>query len=237
MIGQKGQFRRERGQRVRYVVERMTMADIPRVVEIERLAYPSTWPPSAYRKELQDNPLAHYIVVRDTHIQTLPALSAPADSGRRPFPLSLLPARAASPANPQQASIIGFAGLWLMVDEAHVTTIATHPGYRGRGIGELLLSSLIDIAYRIGARNVTLEVRVSNYVAQNLYKKYGFAEAGVRRRYYSDNHEDAYIMWTENINSDRYREHFAQLKAALAAKLAAQDGAPSAPGRTGTSDD
>jgi [ribosomal protein S18]-alanine N-acetyltransferase len=213
---------------VRYVVERMTMADIPRVVEIERLAYPSTWPPSAYRKELQDNPLAHYIVVRDTHIQALPALSSPADSGKRPFPLSLLPGRSLTSSSPQLASIIGFSGLWLMVDEAHVTTIATHPGYRGRGVGELLLSSLIEIAYRIGARNMTLEVRVSNYVAQNLYRKYGFAEAGVRRRYYSDNHEDAYIMWTEDINSERYRSRFTQLKAALTAKLAAQDSEPSA---------
>jgi len=228
---------KERGQRVRYVVERMTMADIPRVVEIERLAYPSTWPPSAYRKELQDNPLAHYIVVRDTHVQTLPALVAPADSGKRPFPLSLLPARPLPSPNPQLASIIGFAGLWLMVDEAHVTTIATHPGYRGRGVGELLLSSLIDIAYRIGARNVTLEVRVSNDVAQSLYRKYGFAEAGVRRRYYSDNHEDAYIMWTEDIHSASYRERYAQLKAALSAKLAAHDGEPSATSRTRTGDD
>jgi ribosomal-protein-alanine N-acetyltransferase len=215
----------------------MTMADIPRVVEIERLAYPSTWPPSAYRKELQDNPLAHYIVVRDTHMQALPALSAPADSGKRPFPLSLLPARPLSSFSPQVASIIGFSGLWLMVDEAHVTTIATHPGYRGRGVGELLLSSLIDIAYRIGARNVTLEVRVSNYVAQNLYRKYGFAEAGVRRRYYSDNHEDAYVMWTEDINSERYRSRFTQLKTALTAKLSAQDGEPSTTSRTAPGDD
>ena len=237
MTGQKRQLQAERGQRVRYVVERMTMADIPRVVEIERLAYPSTWPPSAYRKELQDNPLAHYIVVRDTHMQTLPPVSAPADSGKRPFPLSLLPTRPLASPNPQLASIIGFSGLWLMVDEAHVTTIATHPGYRGRGIGELLLSSLIDIAYRIGARNVTLEVRVSNYVAQSLYRKYGFVEAGVRRRYYSDNHEDAYIMWTEDINSEHYRSRFAQLTAALTEKLAAQDGEPSTSGRATAGDE
>jgi ribosomal-protein-alanine N-acetyltransferase len=215
----------------------MTMADIPRVVEIERLAYPSTWPPSAYRKELQDNPLAHYVVVRDTRIQAPAAPSSPADSGKRPFPLSLLPARPATPANAQVASIVGFAGLWLMVDEAHITTIATHPDYRGRGLGELLLSSLIDIAYRIGARNVTLEARVSNYVAQNLYHKYGFREAGIRRRYYSDNHEDAVIMWTEDINSDGYRQRFAQLKAALAAKLAAQDGEVGTTGRAANGDD
>jgi ribosomal-protein-alanine N-acetyltransferase len=117
------------------------------------------------------------------------------------------------------ASIVGFAGLWLMVDEAHVTTIASHPDYRGRGVGELLLSSLIDVSYEIGARVVTLEVRVSNFVAQNLYRKYGFREAGVRKRYYSDNHEDALIMWTPEIRGSDYREQFHRLKAVLATRL------------------
>jgi ribosomal-protein-alanine N-acetyltransferase len=106
-----------------------------------------------------------------------------------------------------------------MVDESHVTTIATHPDYRGRGVGELLLSSLIDVSYEIGARVVTLEVRVSNSIAQNLYRKYGFREAGIRKRYYSDNHEDALIMWTPEIRTPEYREQFLRLKAVLATRL------------------
>lgn len=207
---------------MRYVVSRMTLADIPRVIEIEKLAYPSTWPASSYRKELQDNPLAHYIVVRDTRMPVEVSADGPSDSGRRPFPLSLL-ARPSAQLSPDIANIVGFAGLWLMVDEAHITTIATHPQYRQRGLGELLLSSLIDIAYDIGARQVTLEARVSNSVAQNLYRKYGFHEAGIRRRYYSDNDEDAVIMWTEDIMSDRYRERFFLLTQALKERLAAQD--------------
>lgn len=207
---------------MRYVVNQMVMADISRVVEIEKLAYPSTWPPSAYRKELQDNPMAHYIVVRDSRKPRILASTA-ADSGKRPFPLSLLPPKPPLPLSPDAASIVGFAGLWLMVDEAHVTTIATHPNYRGRGLGELLLSSLINISYDIGARNVTLEVRVSNSVAQNLYRKYGFHEAGVRRRYYSDNHEDALIMWTDNIQSGAYRQRYLELTAKLADRLAADE--------------
>ncbi len=162
---------------MRYLVNQMTLADIPRVVEIEKLAYPSTWPASSYRKELQDNPLAHYIVERDTKMPIEAGGDSPSDSGRRPFPLSLL-ARPPAPLPPEIANIVGFAGLWLMVDEAHVTTIATHPDYRHRGLGELLLTALIDIAYDIGARQVTLEARVSNTVAQNLYRKYGFREAG-----------------------------------------------------------
>jgi ribosomal-protein-alanine N-acetyltransferase len=94
-----------------------------------------------------------------------------------------------------------------------------HPDYRRRGLGEFLLVSLIDVAYTIGAKWVTLEVRVSNTIAQNLYQKYGFREAGVRRRYYSDNHEDALIMWTDEINSPAYKQKFQELKSVLLEKL------------------
>jgi len=209
---------------MRYVVDRMTMSDIPRVVDIEKLAYSTPWPPSAYRKELQENRIAHYIVVRDSWLNDIvsaqpePALSAP----RRPFPFSLFSSRQ-TPFSPATASIIGFAGLWLMVDEAHITTIAAHPGYRGRGVGELMLSSLIGIGYSIHAQQMTLEVRVSNIVAQNLYRKYGFKEEGRRRRYYSDNNEDAFIMSTENINNPGYVQRFGELRALLTERLEADN--------------
>lgn len=205
---------------MRYVVDPMTLGDIPHVIEIEKLAYPSPWPPSAYRKEIQDNRYARYIVVRDTERET--PHSARTQSPRRSFPLSLLPSRPSPQGPPNTASIIAFAGLWLTPDEAHVTTIAVHPDYRGRGVGELMLGTLIRIAGEVGARMVTLEVRVSNFVAQNLYRKYGFREAGVRRRYYSDNHEDALIMWTEEINGPGYRQRYAELMASLSARLDAQ---------------
>jgi len=204
----------------------MTMPDVPRVIEIERLAYPSTWPPSAYRKELQDNRWAHYIVLRDKHIvaeRTVAQQEPEKPRKSRLFPLSLLPTRPAITALvPELASIIGFAGLWLMVDEAHITTIAMHPDFRQHGLGEFLLVSLIDTAYGIGAKWVTLEVRVSNFVAQNLYRKYGFRQAGVRHRYYSDNQEDALIMWTDEINSPAYKQKFQELRSALIGKLDTQ---------------
>jgi len=212
---------------VRYVIESMTMSDVPRVIEIERLAYPSTWPASAYRKELQDNRWAHYIVLRDRHLLEEHAVMAqePQQEPEKPrrnrlFPLSLLPSRSGVTIPSQDVtSIIGFAGLWLMVDEAHITTIAMHPDHRRRGLGEFLLMSLMDIAYSINAKWVTLEVRVSNSTAQSLYHKYGFREAGVRRRYYSDNQEDALIMWTDEINSPNYRQMYLELKATLLEKL------------------
>ncbi len=210
---------------MRYVIDRMMMSDVPRVIEIERLAYPSTWPPSAYRKELQDNRWAHYIVLRDKKIveEHMAIGVQEPDKPRRFFPLSLLPGRTtATTAAPNQSSIIGFAGLWLMVDEAHITTIAMHPDYRRKGLGEFMLVSLIDIAYNIGANWVTLEVRVSNYTAQNLYRKYGFHEKGLRQKYYSDNQEDALIMWTDEINSPDYKQKFQRLTTTLLRKLETQ---------------
>jgi ribosomal-protein-alanine N-acetyltransferase len=174
---------------------------------------------------LQDNRWAHYIVLRDKQISQ-ESVSVPAADGEKPrrfFQLPFLPGRATTTvSSPDLAAIVGFAGLWLMVDEAHVTTIAMHPNFRRRGLGEYMLASLIEIAYDIGAKWVTLEVRVTNYNAQNLYRKYGFREAGLRHRYYSDNQEDALIMWTDEIHSPAYKQRFQELKTALMKKLAAQ---------------
>jgi len=108
--------------------------------------------------------------------------------------------------------IVGYAGLWLMVDEAHITTFAVHPDARRRKIGERLLQRLFEIAGDIGAEWLTLEVRASNIAAQRLYEKYGFKRAGVRRRYYSDNGEDALIMWTERIKDRAVRDRLKKLR-------------------------
>ena len=106
-----------------------------------------------------------------------------------------------------------------MVDEAHITTIATHPNARRRGLGEFMLVSLLDIGYQIGARWMTLEVRVTNEPAKALYHKYGFKIVSTRPRYYTDNNEDAYIMWTDEITMPSYRQMFAANKTALLARL------------------
>ncbi|CAM2980214.1 ribosomal protein S18-alanine N-acetyltransferase [Paenibacillus sediminis] len=92
---------------------------------------------------------------------------------------------------------IGYAGMWTIVDEAHVTNIAVLKAYRGYKLGELLLNELMKTASSIGMSKMTLEVRVSNQIARNLYEKMGFKPAGVRKGYYSDNHEDAIIMWAD----------------------------------------
>ena len=111
--------------------------------------------------------------------------------------------------------IVGFAGLWVMVDEAHVTTFAVHPRWRRRGVGERLLLALLDLAVSRRAREATLEVRLSNMPARRLYEKYGFRPVGIRPRYYSDNGEDALIMTTEPLDSAGVRDRLASLRAAL----------------------
>lgn len=94
---------------------------------------------------------------------------------------------------------VGFGGMWLIIDEGHITNIGVHPEYRGIGIGDKILSSLISICEEENICSMTLEVRASNYIAQNLYKKYGFVGEGIRKAYYEDNKEDALIMWKRNI--------------------------------------
>lgn len=111
--------------------------------------------------------------------------------------------------------IVGYTGMWVILDEAHVTTLAVDPEYRGQHIGERLLVALLEEAMRRGARWVTLEVRRSNAPAQALYQKYGFKEIGVRRGYYSDNHEDAIVMWTGNVYEPSFQERFARNRAGL----------------------
>ena len=110
---------------------------------------------------------------------------------------------------------VGYAGMWVILDEAHVTTIAVDPLHRRRRIGERLVVALIDEAMKRGARWMTLEVRKSNLGAQTLYRKYGFKDIGVRKGYYSDNREDAIVMWTGNIREEVFQERYRKNRATL----------------------
>jgi ribosomal-protein-alanine N-acetyltransferase len=93
--------------------------------------------------------------------------------------------------------VVGHAGMWIIIDEAHITNIAIDPAYRGRKIGENLLRQMMRLALLNGAERMTLEVRVSNHAAQRLYNKLGFRNYGIRKGYYTDNGEDAMIMWAD----------------------------------------
>jgi ribosomal-protein-alanine N-acetyltransferase len=189
----------------RYITRPMTEADVAQVADIEAESFPTTWPRTAYRREL-NNKLARYLVLVDR--SHAPIIHQPR-SRRSFFGLRRRPVEEEISSN---EFIVGYVGVWFMVDEAHIVAIAVRESYRGQGLGELLLSQAIDLALAANQDVVTLEVRRSNAVAQALYEKYRFLKVGVRRRYYSDNHEDAIIMSTPPIQHDNFRETLAYLR-------------------------
>lgn len=206
-------------------IEPMHSEDIGAVMEIEHVAFSAPWSARAYDYELHYNEMAHYYVARPqppVATQPTPALQSerrgvgPAWTWQR-----LFGRRAPRPvaAAPGRLPVVGYGGLWLMVDEAHISTIASHPNWRRQGIGELLLLAMIDGAMEIGAEIVTLEVRVSNLPAQALYRKYGFEIVGQRKGYYSDNGEDAYIMSTPRITTAEFAHKVQGLKSELFKRL------------------
>lgn len=108
--------------------------------------------------------------------------------------------------------VVGFAGMWVIMDEAHITTIGVARNCRGMKVGEQLLMALLEEAMHRGARRATLEVRQSNEVAQNLYRKYDFAPAAIRRGYYTDNDENALVMWIDDMSTSAFQAKFRALK-------------------------
>jgi ribosomal-protein-alanine N-acetyltransferase len=203
---------------MRLLVEPMDLSDIPEVLEVDRLSYTLPWPASAYRREILHNRNARYFVLRQ--VPEGGPIPERRESARPRFSLGFLFRPQRNDEERQSSGrIAGYAGMWLMIDEAHITTIAVRPEWRGKKLGELLLATLMEAAQDIGAHRLTLEVRMSNDVAQNLYRKYGFETEGVRPRYYSDNNEDAYIMTTPDIRDEAYRRQFEQHVADLQRRL------------------
>ena len=196
----------------RYQVRVMTEADIDQVAEIERESFPTTWPRTAYRRELS-NTLARYLVLVDREHEPQP----PRTKSRSGLMRIL---RRPEEAPQTTDFIVGYVGVWLLVDEAHVVAIAVREAYRRRGLGESLLVGAIEVALENRQESVTLEVRRSNTGAQALYEKYRFLKVGVRRRYYSDNHEDAIIMSTPPIQDRAYREYLDYMREALERRYA-----------------
>ncbi|MGR9047636.1 ribosomal protein S18-alanine N-acetyltransferase [Halobacillus faecis] len=140
-------------------IRRMTKDDVGAVMEVEKASFAVPWSGETFKKEMEDNPYAHYYVVEN------------------------------------EDEIIGYCGLWLIIDEAHVTNIAIHPDHRGNKYGEHLFRHTCNEAIEHGAIQLSLEVRVSNTAAQHMYRKFGMVPGGIRKRYYSDNGEDALVMW------------------------------------------
>ena len=111
--------------------------------------------------------------------------------------------------------VVAYGGIWVILEDSHITTIAVHPDFRGRRLGEEMLLKLLDEAIAEGASWITLEVRESNEAAQKLYRKYGFTTVSTRRGYYSDNGENALVMWAGNLKGELYAARLRVLRAAL----------------------
>ena len=208
-----------------YSIRLMCHEDIAQMVEIDRDVYHSLGPQANYERELK-NPIAHYIVACDNNrtatevkTQAMPkkGISLVINSIKGVFKRKNTPATRLLSTGTQY--IVGFAGLWIMADEAHIINIAVREPYQQQGLGELLIISAIDLARKLKSKTVTLEVRASNTAAQALYHKYGFNEVGLRRNYYVDKKEDAILMSTEDINSALFQSQFQRLKQAHSKKL------------------
>jgi len=162
---------------VEYTLRYMKIEDISAVVSIDTQSFPSPWPPRSYAFEISNSDSSHMIV-----LEAIQPVHGWEKVWRR------VRGRASS------TTIVGYAGLWCISGEGHVSTIAVHPHWRGNGLGEVLLNGMLNRSLMLGAEYSVLEVRVGNTAAQALYVKYGYEIVGRRKNYYRDNNEDAYLM-------------------------------------------
>jgi ribosomal-protein-alanine N-acetyltransferase len=168
-------------------LELMREADVNTVQEIEREIFATPWPRNAYYRELASRASAHYVVLRHEGMHELPSR----------FRLPDL-----------DPTIVGYGGMWRMYDEAHITTIGVRRDIQHNGYGRILFAGLVQASYDMGAKWITLEVRTSNDNAMKMYEAFGFKVIGRRKGYYTDNGEDAIVMWSDSIHSPRFRRAF-----------------------------
>jgi ribosomal-protein-alanine N-acetyltransferase len=195
-------------------VDAMQMQDIDEVNRIERRSFSNPWPMAAYRRELRRPEQNAYFVLRATPNLT----DAESRQTRARFLDVILPIRRGEP-NYDEPHLVGYVGMWQLYDETHITTIAVDLPYRGRGYGELLLIVAFSEALKRGSVWLSLEVRVSNESAQSLYRKYGMTVYGVRPGYYTDNNEDALVMWSRSLRDAEYVDQLEGHRRDLAERL------------------
>jgi ribosomal-protein-alanine N-acetyltransferase len=191
-----------------YIIRPMKYEDIPQVAQIDREAFPGEWvfrSQAAYKQDL-NNPSIRYIVA----CKKWDVSESGGQVMQKPPWFKRFFSYGRHLNTPED--IVGFSGFWMMMQEAHIIAIGVRNGYRQLGIGEGLLIATIELTQILNANVVTLEVRASNMIAQELYRKYGFQVVGRRLKYYSSDGEDAIIMSTDNITSLPFQASFQQLK-------------------------
>jgi [ribosomal protein S18]-alanine N-acetyltransferase len=206
---------------INVALRHMRAEDIDQVLEIEREAFSPLWVGTPFKREL-NNRYARYLVAYSPPEAAGPspqAIQEPEPIGEPSLWRRLKhTVQSVVKREPLQlesrGGIAGYVGIWFQGNEAHITEIAVRESLRSNGIGELLLIGSLRAALEYGSSVMTLEARVSNFVAQRLYEKYGFRSAGIRKGYYSDNREDAVIMTTSPIHSQEFQQMFNQLQQA-----------------------
>ncbi len=198
------------------ILRRLQAEDISQVVEIEREAFSPLWVSTPFKREL-NNRYANYLVAcpdaEAVEQSTPPPVSPESLWARLAKGAGRLVGRAQGGSAPRTL-IAGYVSVWYQGEAAHITEIAVREPLRGNGIGELLLIGSLTAAVEYGSQVMTLEVRVSNFIAQRLYEKYDFKSVAIRKGYYSDNREDAAVMTTSPIHSDEYQAMFRDLQEA-----------------------
>lgn len=183
-----------------FVMRPMHLEDIPQVVQVDRASFPVPWSTQTYKFEIANRTTSHLVVLEARNHEMIKP------GGLRAVWQRL---RGAAPA---AGPVIGYGGCWLIAGEAHISTIAVHPDFRGQGLGELLLAGMLLRAIKLEGEYSVLEVRASNATAQALYYKYGYKVTGRRRGYYRDNGEDAFLMEVRPLD----KAYYERLQACLA---------------------
>jgi len=196
--------------RLHVLIRRMTLNDIDQVVELDRQSFPIAWSARTYQHEIMHNESSTMIVLQEADAEPVRKGNGGEQGGWLP--------RLLIPEHRPYVPLLGYAGFWTIADEAHISTIAVHPDWRGYKLGELLIWVMVQEAIGKGAGVVTLEVRVGNQVAINLYRKYGFTIVGRRKGYYRDNGEDAHIMALTPLDG-ALRARLERFKRTLSRKL------------------
>ncbi|MDA0271107.1 MAG: ribosomal-protein-alanine N-acetyltransferase [Chloroflexi bacterium] len=188
----------------RYRIRDMTADDVPAVRRIESAAYEDAWPSRIFETELQ-NAFAHYRALVELPDREPPTGRFESIARR----LSRAP----------RDRVIGFMGVWYMIDQLHLVTIAIDPREQRRGFGQALMLECCALAGTAELNEIVLEVRVSNEPAQRLYESFGFRRAGTLKAYYKDNDEDAYVMLTGPLDAPALRERIEARRAAHLARF------------------
>jgi len=191
-----------------YVIRPMQYEDIPQVAQIDREAFPGEWgfrSQSAYKRDLDNSSIRYIVACKKEDV------SEAGGQAMQKLPWFKRLFSHEGHLNTSE-NIVGFSGFWMMMQEAHIIAIGVRDDYRRLGIGEGLLIATIELAQILNSNMVTLEVRTSNKIAQELYERYGFQVVGSRLRYYSSDGEDAIVMSTDNITAMPFQASFQQLK-------------------------